>query len=89
MFSNTPFILHLLRGINDRRNDLPLCSRQIWPGQSQTQESKIIEYLDCMINKRLLEGIRSEDAQSIGEKPDVQIDKISWRGEDLLNENSE
>lgn len=90
MFSNSPFILHLLRGINDRRNGLPLYSRQIWPGQSQTQESKIIEHLDCMINKRLLEGIRSEEARSIGEeKSDVQIDRITWRGEDLLNENSE
>ena len=91
MSYDTAFILHLLREINDRRDKLPLYSRQIWPGQSQTQESKTIEHLDCMINEELLEGIRSrdEEAQSIGEKPDVQINEITWRGEGLLNENSE
>lgn len=89
MFSNSPFVLLLLRGINDHCNDLPLYSRQIWPGQSQAQQSKIIDHLDLMINENLIEGISSEEAQAIGSEPDVQINNITWEGKDLLNKKPE
>ena len=78
------FILELLREICRRSNELPPYSRDIWLEQSQTQENKTIDYLNYMIDRGIIEGMQSYKIACIGEKPNVQIDNIAWRGEEFL-----
>lgn len=73
------FIRRLLKNIN-QRNDLPRHAREIWPDASE----KILDHLQAMIDRQLIEAVQMPFR---GERT-ICIDKITWRGEELLNRSS-
>ncbi|MCY3536202.1 MAG: hypothetical protein F4158_07610 [Synechococcus sp. SB0675_bin_7] len=79
-FIDEQFIRKLLRDINERRNDLPLHNRKIWPDAPD----KILDHLQIIIDHNLIEGALIPFR---GERT-ICIDKITWQGEEVLNRSS-